>query len=133
MKLAPQDLHLGRVEGGKRERRGGFTDIDGVGDDAFDALDGREPAGVGDVGGLGGPGGNGAGARGDDLDDAVDPGGITVGTVGEQLVEHAALGGGQFADHLDHMDKLGVESAGGQASGGEILQEFGEAERGEGR
>jgi hypothetical protein len=133
VELRLQQGQLRGTQRGEREGRGRDADIHGVGDDALDAFDGVEAAGVGDVGGLGGPGGDGARPRGDDLHDTIDPGGGAVRAVGEQLVEEAALGGGQFPGGVDHVDKLGGEGHRRDAARSEILQELREAEGGEGR
>ena len=48
-------------------------------------------------------------------------------------VPQGALVGGEVGGGLDDVDELGADGANGQLGGGEILQELGEAEGGEGR
>ncbi len=115
-------------------RKGGiFAEIERVGDDALDAAHGGEAADLRDVGGLGGPGGQGAGAGGDDLDEAGDGGGGAAGAVGEQFFQHGAVGRGKVAVGLREVDKFGADGAHGEAGALQILQEFLQAERREGR
>ena len=68
-------------------------EVDGVGDDALDALDRGEAADVRDVGGLGGPWRNGARARRDDLHQSVDHCGGAARAVGQEFFEDGVIFG----------------------------------------
>ena len=104
-----------------------------VDDHALDAPHGVQAADAGDVGRLGRPRGEGARPGSHDLGEAGDGGAVAAGAVGEELFEDGALRGGQIPSGLNKMDELGAERADGQGGGGEILEELGEAEGGEGR
>ena len=54
-------------------------------------------------------------------------------SVGRPAPLDGLLRGGQITRGFNDMDKFGAERAGGQAGGGEILEQLGEAEGGEGR
>ena len=55
VEFGAEGFELGGVEGGKRKGDGGTIELDGVGDHAFEALDGRQAAEARDVGGFGRP------------------------------------------------------------------------------
>ena len=125
-------LVLGSGEWRKRETGGGFAEVDGEGDDAFDALDGGKPAEVGDIGGFRGPRRNRARAGRDDLHEAGDGRSGAPWAVSEEFFEDELVlggeGGGQFGD----VHELGAQRADGKTGGDQIVEQFLESERREG-
>ena len=112
--------------------RNGGAEIDGVGDDAFDALDGRQPADVGDIGGFRGPRRNRAGAGGDELHEASDGGRGAPWAVSEEFFEDELLLGGKGGGHFGDVHEVGAQGADGEAGGDQVVAKFLEPERREG-
>lgn len=112
--------------------RNGGAEIDGISDDAFDALDGREPADVGDIGGFRGPRRNRAGAWGDELHEASDGCRGAPWAVGEEFFKDELLLGGEGSGHFGDVHEIGAQGADGEAGGDQVVAKFLEAERREG-
>ena len=112
--------------------RNGGAEIDGVGDDAFDALDRREPADVGDIGGLRGPRRNRAGAGGDELHESSDGCRGAARAVGEEFFKDALLVGGECGGEFGDVYEVGAHGAGGEAGGDQVVEKFLDPERREG-
>ena len=87
---------------------------------------------MGDVGGFGRPRGDRAGAGGDDLDEAGDFRCGAARAVSQEFFEDGPAVGSQADVGFHHVDELGADGEGGQAGGGQVLKELGEAESGEG-